>query len=797
MLFCISCELIQIRSDTRQPLNSASSALVPEPNNPHDRNAVAVISNGVKVGYIPRRIARTLQPVLLEPRGISWTINLNVLRSDLPDSNDEADDGCAAIVEITASATDDCDALPLLRIQAETVVAAAGSKRLSSSELHSKFIRDSLQLLSQVHAHSDHTVVSPSHAQLIGTVLAQDDAALALLSRLLQRRALWVQASALKLHPTSAALSSLVAIGVVATTAQPMSPQLALSLLPSLNLPLLTKLSRAINAKQAATKGDVLREIHNAAFKQRTLFGGAIDLASAITRCLIDQSPFICVLPSVRRLCGRAATFTFLGVAAPAAVTAAVASEFDEGLHDGTLEGATSRYPLTHSHSGCLPWFKLLPMIDVCKVDRPCDLLMAARPTMPPPSTIICVLSDFEMSDCDFAKDCLSAALWIGGKPSVSHSAHNWTSSALAILMSCAVRGIRNYLHRHACIAQHSAVAQLLSCVLELIPPTPLNFPNALTMSSDTEVFPSLPRALAAAATASAVATRPSHCVGAVPLEAASAAVHALVATSASDQSASSPMQLLQALPHMQPHYVSRFSSINIYCKTLHYLSSLLETEGMHAHACIAYVILLLLPYIRHRRAHWWTRLCINVENPRFPSMVHSVSSCGEQYSDPNYISLLRMCCCPSSTSSLLCHSLLLCALSDDMIDEDNIYCLVQRAQRLAEGSSASESCKLSISTAISSLNVAALKIASEVIIEGRPSNRTAGKKSHFIGFDDSVCVSVEDLALQWYSLFSFILTSEHNTKFILKVCYGRKWQVARSALRRSDDVHHLCFAHV
>ncbi len=775
MLFCISCELIQIRSDTKHPLNSASSALVPEPNNPHDRNAIAVTSNGAKVGYIPRRIARTLQPVLLETRGISWTINLNVLRSDLPDSNDEADDGCGAMVEITASAADDCDALPLLRIQAEAVVAAAGCKRLSSSELHSKFIRDSLQLLSQMHAHADHTVVSPSHAQLIGTVLAQDDAALALLSRLLQRRALWVQASALKLHPTCAALSSLVAIGVIATTAQPMSPQLALSLLPSLHLPLLTKLSRAINAKQAATKADVLREIHNAASKQRTLFGGAIDLASAITRCLIDQSPFICVLPSVRRLCGRAATFTFLGVAAPAAVTAAVSSEFDEGLHDGTLEGTTSRYSLTHSHSGCLPWFKLLPMIDVCKMDRPCDLLMAACPAMPPQSTISCVLSDFEMSDCDFAKDCLSAALWIGGKPAVSHSAHTWTSSALAILMSCAVRGIRNYLHRHACIAQHSAAAQLLSCVLELTPPTPLNFPHALPMSSDAHVFPSLPRALAAAATACAVATRPSHCFGAVPLGAASAAVRALVATCA-DQSASSPMHLLQALPHMQPHYISRFSSINIYCKTLHYLCSLLETEGMHAHACIAYIILLLLPYIRHRRAHWWTRLCINVENPRFPPMVPSASSCGEQYSDPNYIALLRMCCCPSSTSSLLCHSLLLCAFKDDMVDEENIHCLVQRAQRLADGSSTSESCKLSISTVISSLNVPALKIAPEVIIEGRPSNRTAGKKSHFIGFDDSVCVSVEDLALQWYSLFCFILTFEHNTKFILKVCDGRKW---------------------
>ena len=116
-LFCISCELIQIRSGTKHPLNSlnsASSALVPEPNNPHDRNAIAVTSNGAKVGYIPRRIARTLQPVLLETRGISWTINLNVLRSDLPDSNDEADDGCGAMVEITASATDDCDALPLL-----------------------------------------------------------------------------------------------------------------------------------------------------------------------------------------------------------------------------------------------------------------------------------------------------------------------------------------------------------------------------------------------------------------------------------------------------------------------------------------------------------------------------------------------------------------------------------------------------------------------------------------------------------------------------------------------------------
>jgi hypothetical protein len=30
-----------------------------------------------------------------------------------------------------------------------------------------------------------------------------------------------------------------------------------------------------------------------------------------------------------------------------------------------------------------------------------------------------------------------------------------------------------------------------------------------------------------------------------------------------------------------------------------------------------------------------------------------------------------------------------------------------------------------------------------------------------------------------------------------LKVCDGRKWQVARNALRRSNDVQHFCFAHV
>jgi len=523
-LFCISCEVIQIRADAKRPSAvaspSSSVSLVPEPSNPFDRNAVVVTSNATKIGYIPRRIAQSLQPMLNDSRHVAWTVKLQISDGAAATAvgSDDVDDGCGTrdVVDISASliAADNHELLPLLRMQADAVVAAAAVRRASPAELHSKFMRDSLLLLTQLHAscgsascgsQGNRSMMSHQHAELIHQILAQDDDALSLLSRLLQRRALWVQISSMKLDSTSASLSSLMSIAAVASSSQRMPPELALSLLPSLPLPLLTKLSRTINAKQATSKRDLLREIQNAASKQRTLFGGPMDLASAIMRCLSDSPPFICVLPSIRRLCGRAASFMFLGVAAPASVTAVAAAEYDEVLDDALSEANSGKCSLTHSHAGCLPWFKLLPMIEMGLVDRPCDALMVAAPLPPPPQPFIeNVLSDVEMSDWELAKDSLDAALCFGGKPAASNGMHSRSGCALAILLSCAVRGIREYLLRHDCMSRSSPSAQLLSCVLELIPPPPINFPSASPMSACTHTVVPLPKALAAAVTASA-----------------------------------------------------------------------------------------------------------------------------------------------------------------------------------------------------------------------------------------------------------------------------------------------------
>ena len=90
------------------------------------------------------------------------------------------------------------------------------------------------------------------------------------------------------------------------------------------------------------------------------------------------------------------------------------------------------------------------------------------------------------------------------------------------------------------------------------------------------------------------------------------------------------------------------------------------------------------------------------------------------------------------------------------MIREEDLHCLVKRAQRLIDSSSC-ESSKRLIHAAVSRLNLPALMSAPEATIEGRPSNRTAGQKSHFIGFDDSVGASVEEFALQWYVQHAFL----------------------------------------
>jgi hypothetical protein len=232
-----------------------------------------------------------------------------------------------------------------------------------------------------------------------------------------------------------------------------------------------------------------------------------------------------------------------------------------------------------------------------------------------------------------------------------------------------------------------------------------------------------------------------------VSIAAAAAATRAFTLLNASSRGVDSPMYMLQTLPHMQPHYISRFSSVYVYCKTLHSICPSLETLGLHAEAVLAYLILLSLPYLRHRRAHWWTRLCINVENARFPLEVPA-ASLADAHCDASYSALLRMC--HGSASAPLSDSLMLCALMDDMVHEEDLYCLTQRAQRFVDSGKSSHHDKRSISSAISALNLPALTKVPEIIIEGRPSNRAAGQKSHFIGFDDSIGVSVEEFALQW-----------------------------------------------
>jgi hypothetical protein len=687
--------------------------------------------------------------MLAASQHISWTVTLRLSEASAADGIDEPEEGQTATVDISASASCSCGALPLLRMQADAVITAAAMKRLSLDELHAKFMRDSMLHLTHVHASSSaqgvSSVISRAHAELASKVLDLDDAALSLLSRLMQRRSQWVQASALKLHAASAALSSLISIGAVVTTSRRMVPELALSLLPCLPLPMLTKLSRAINAKQATSKRDVLREILNAACKQRTLFGGPMDLAPAIARCLADTSPYICVLSSTRALCGRAASLTFLGVTKPPAAIAAITSEYEEALNDVAPEGSSGRSSTTHSHIGCLPWFKLLPMIEMGMLDRPCDSL-ASVSTMPPLPIIAGVLSDAEMSDCDFAKDCLDAAIWFGAKTLTPNSIHS-TGCVLLILLSCAVRGVRDYLQRHGCLSQHCPSAQMLSCVFELVHPPPPDFPCASSSRNDAHSFQPLPKALAAAAHAAASTASNAANGAALSIEAAAVTLFAFTMLNASTRSASSPFCLLQALPHMQPHYVSRFSSVHVYCKTLHAICPSLEALGMHAHACIVYVMLLSLPFLRHRRAHWWTRLCINVENARFPRALPT-GPFGGEHGGASYTSLLRMC--NGCSSSALSDLVLFCALKDDMVHEAGLHCLIQRAQRNVAAKCLLEFGKQSITSAINSLNVPPLTTVPEIIVEGRPSNRAAGQKSHFIGFDDSVGVSVEELALQW-----------------------------------------------
>jgi hypothetical protein len=351
------------------------------------------------------------------------------------------------------------------------------------------------------------------------------------------------------------------------------------------------------------------------------------------------------------------------------------------------------------------------------------------------------------MCDCDFAKDCLNAAVWLGGKPTAFYGVQSRYRYAQVILLSCAVHGIRNYLVRHGCMSRSSRAAQLLSRVFELIPSPPPEFSYPPDVS-DVSIGSPMPRALAAAASAFSTNSSAAH-TGDLTLQAAAAVVRAFLSLSAAERSVDSPIHLLQMLPHMQSNGIARFSSIHIFCKTLHSLCSSLETHNMHALACVAYILLLSLPFLRHRRAHWWTRLCINIENVRFPLAKPQDSPCT---AEPILCAHSELLVIQEQLSSplTLADSVLLSALGDDMVPKEYLHCLVHRAQRSIDGRSASESSKRLISDAISGLHLAVLSCPPEIVIEGRPSNRTAGQKSHFIGFDDSVGVSVEALALQW-----------------------------------------------
>jgi hypothetical protein len=48
--------------------------LRPEPRNPHDRNAVAVLAEGQPVGYLPRAMAAVWQPALLKAAAKGYAV---------------------------------------------------------------------------------------------------------------------------------------------------------------------------------------------------------------------------------------------------------------------------------------------------------------------------------------------------------------------------------------------------------------------------------------------------------------------------------------------------------------------------------------------------------------------------------------------------------------------------------------------------------------------------------------------------------------------------------------------------
>lgn len=57
-----------LRAITRgEPRLNTDAALIPEPDNPHDPNAIRVEIDGRKVGYVPRSKAEAYGPVVREP----------------------------------------------------------------------------------------------------------------------------------------------------------------------------------------------------------------------------------------------------------------------------------------------------------------------------------------------------------------------------------------------------------------------------------------------------------------------------------------------------------------------------------------------------------------------------------------------------------------------------------------------------------------------------------------------------------------------------------------------------------
>ena len=82
-----------------------TAALVPEPSNEHDRNAVSVQIDGALVGYLPRDLAAEAQPDLIEFRKRTRrhvAVNGRIVGGWKRGRKDEGDYGVRVYFDVTA-----------------------------------------------------------------------------------------------------------------------------------------------------------------------------------------------------------------------------------------------------------------------------------------------------------------------------------------------------------------------------------------------------------------------------------------------------------------------------------------------------------------------------------------------------------------------------------------------------------------------------------------------------------------------------------------------------------------------